>query len=89
MYSGKKDLLLAFAQWHGVIISEILRKGGCGGEAPHLKGGLGAKTPSLEYILLSKPITSDFLSNYAFPHIITILSKIMEECCNSLSVKKK
>ena len=30
LYSGKSDLLLAFAQWHGVIISETLGKGGVG-----------------------------------------------------------
>ena len=52
LYSGKSDFLLAFAQQHGVILTEILGKGGCGGKAPHLKGGLGAKPPSLEYILL-------------------------------------
>ena len=41
LYSGKSDLLLAFAQQHGVILTEILGK-----------GGLGAKPPSLESILL-------------------------------------
>ena len=34
LYSGKSDLLLAFSQRHGVILSEILGKGGCRGEAP-------------------------------------------------------
>ena len=36
LYSGKSDLLLAFTQWHGVILSEILGKGGwdSGGKAP-------------------------------------------------------
>ena len=37
LYSGKSDLLLAFAQRLGVILTEILGKGGCGGKAPHLK----------------------------------------------------
>ena len=31
LYSGKSELLLAFAQRHGVILTEILGKGGCGG----------------------------------------------------------
>ena len=44
LYSGKSDLFLAFAQRHGIILTEIL--GPCvGGKAPHLKGGLGAKPP--------------------------------------------
>ena len=33
LHSGNRDLLLAFAQWHGVILSEILGKGRCGDEA--------------------------------------------------------
>ena len=37
LYSGKSDLLLAFAEQHGVILSEILGKGGCGGKAPQFK----------------------------------------------------
>ena len=40
LYSGKSDLLLVFAQQHGVILIEILGKRGCGGLR---KGGLGAK----------------------------------------------
>ena len=32
--SGKIDLLLALSQQHGVILTEILGKGGVGGEAP-------------------------------------------------------
>ena len=39
LYSGKSDLLLAFTQQHGVILSEILRKRGVVGE----KGGGGGK----------------------------------------------
>ena len=47
LYSGKSDLLLAFAQRHGVILSEILGKRGCGGKAPQLKRGtVGGEDPS-------------------------------------------
>ena len=47
LYSGKSDLLLAFAQQHGVISSEIFGKWGCGGLRPHLKrGDWGAKPPA-------------------------------------------
>ena len=35
LYSGKSDLLLAFSQWHGVILSEILGKGGVGAKPSH------------------------------------------------------
>ena len=38
LHSGKSDLLLAFAQRHGVILCEILGKGG--------GGGLGVKPPT-------------------------------------------
>ena len=51
LYSGKSDLLLAFVQRHGIRLTEILGKGGCGGEAPHLKGGLGVKPSSLGQVL--------------------------------------
>ena len=34
LYSGRSDFLLAFSQQHGVILTEILGKGGCGGEVP-------------------------------------------------------
>ena len=34
LYSGKSDLLLAFAQRHVIILIEILGKGGCRGRRP-------------------------------------------------------
>ena len=53
LYSGKSDLFLAFAQWHGVMLSEILEKGGCGGRSPPPKmGAWGPKVPSLADLLL-------------------------------------
>ena len=47
-----KVTLLAFAQRHGVILSEILGKRGCRGRSPHLKGGAADEAQSSEYILL-------------------------------------
>ena len=44
LYSGKSDLLLAFAQWHGVSLTEILGKGGVGAKTPP-KGGTVGKAP--------------------------------------------
>ena len=43
LYSGKSDLLLAFAQWHGVILTEILGKGG----VPPPKRGTGGQSPQV------------------------------------------
>ena len=51
LYSGKSDLLLAFAQWHGVILTEILGKRGEGVKPPP-KRETGGQIPRLEYILL-------------------------------------
>ena len=52
LYSGKSDLLLPFAQWHGVISSEILGKGGVGAKPPPKMGVWGPKAPSLADWLL-------------------------------------
>ena len=44
LYSGKSNLLLAFAQRHGIILSDIRKRGVWGGEASHLKEG---RSPSV------------------------------------------